>query len=87
LARWRGSCILALDALSAGAALTPALKKEEKERTLLHLSNESVAQRSIACWTQSPYKGYNILTPTIRQLYVYLTRRSTRRRVTGGEFA
>jgi hypothetical protein len=73
--------------LSAGAALTPALKKEEKERTLLHLSNDSVTQRSVACWTQSPYKGYNIFTLTIRQTYVYLTRRSARRWVTGGELA
>ena len=31
LAWRRGSCILPPDALSAGAALTPALKKEEKE--------------------------------------------------------
>ena len=87
MARWRGSCILALDALSAGAALTPALKKEEKERTLLHLSNDSVTKQSTTCWTQTPYKDYNIFTLTIRRTYVYLTRRSARRRVTGGEVA
>jgi ribosomal protein S18 acetylase RimI-like enzyme len=55
--------------VSAGVALTPALKKEEKERIYRHLSNGIVALDFFRRWTRAPFSGYNNSSFSLRLPY------------------